>query len=83
MAREEQVRSALPVRRYDYDDESLIVADLGGPEVTADVDVLEDVVLVVVDGPRGESQYELDLPDSGVENTGITNGILTIEVNTE
>jgi hypothetical protein len=83
MPREEHIQSALPVRRYTYDSESLIVADLGTAEGDATVEVLEDVILVVLDRSDGEKQFEIDRPSEGVANTFINNGILTIEVNEE
>ena len=83
MPREEHIQSAVPVRRYEYETESLIVADLGDTEVEASVEVLEDVILVVLDRPDGETQFEIDRPPAGVANTFINNGILTIEVNQE
>ena len=81
MPDEAQIRSDVPVRRYDYDGESLIVADLGIEARDADVEVLDDVAIVVVPGPEGDRQFEIELPDAGVSNTFITNGVLTIEVN--
>lgn len=81
MARDVTVQSDVPVRRYDYETESIIVADIGAGAEDATVEVLEDVVLVVVPGLEGDAQYELELPEEGVANTFITNGILTIEVN--
>ena len=80
MARDVTVRSDVPVRRYDYETESLIVADLGASAEDVTVEVLEDVMLVVVSTPDGDVQHELELPEEGVANTFITNGILTIEV---
>lgn len=80
MPHEAQSRSDLPVRRYDYEHESLIVADLGGAG-DASVEVLGETAVVVVERPDGDVQYEIDLPPEGVSNTFITNGVLTIEVN--
>lgn len=81
MARDVTVRLDVPVRRYDYETETIIVADLGAGAEDVSVEVLEDVVMVVVSRPDGDAQYELELPEEGVANTFITNGILTIEVN--
>lgn len=81
MANETQIPSDVPVRRYHYDGETTIVADLGVEAGAASVDVLGDVAIVVVEGPEGERQFEIDLPETGVSNTFITNGVLTIEVN--
>ncbi|WP_440005450.1 DUF7127 family protein [Halomicrococcus sp. SG-WS-1] len=63
-------------RRYDYDDEQVIVADFGTAEVS--VDVLDDVAIVVVEGEENY-QTELELPE-GEAQAFINNGVLTIEV---
>ncbi len=81
MAPNVQIRSDVPVRQYDYEDGSLLVADLGPRVAEASIEVLDDVAIVVVEGPDGEEQFELELPEAGVKNTFITNGVLTIEVN--
>lgn len=62
------------VRRYRYDDESVVVVDFG-PRAETAVDVLEDTVIVVIDG----EQYEFELPDGDDPHTFIKNGVLTIE----
>lgn len=83
MERNTTVESAVPVRRYDYGSERLVVADLGPAVDDASVELLEDVAIVVIDGQEGESQFEIDLPAAGVSNTFISNGVLTFEVNEE
>ena len=65
-------------RRYDYDDEEVLVADLG-VSGEASVDVLEDVAIVVFEDEGESRQMELELPDGEAE-AFITNGVLTIEV---
>ena len=65
-------------RHYAYDDEELLVADLGVAE-DASIDVLDDAVIVVVEDEDEPHQLELDLPDGGAE-AFITNGVLTIKV---
>ncbi|PSQ45599.1 hypothetical protein BRD15_11350 [Halobacteriales archaeon SW_6_65_15] len=65
-------------RRYDYDDEELLAADLG-VSGEATVDVLDDTVIVVFEDEDGPRQLELELPDGEAE-AFITNGVLTIEV---
>ncbi|MFC7079826.1 DUF7127 family protein [Halorussus caseinilyticus] len=65
-------------RRYVYDDEEVLVADLGvGNDAT--VDVLDDAAIVVFEDDDEARQIELQLPESGAE-AFITNGVLTIEV---
>ena len=62
------------VRRYDYDDRSVMVADLG-PAADASVDVVDGTAIVVA----GEDQHEIDLPAGDVQAFN-RNGIVTIEV---
>ncbi len=75
-----EVQSDVPVWRYQSESGTRIVADLGPSVTDATVDVLEDVAIVVFDHPTGQSQFEIDLPETGVSDTFITNGVLTIEV---
>jgi hypothetical protein len=65
-------------RRYEYDDEAVVAADLG-VSGEATVDVLGDVAIVVFENEDGSEQVELELPDGEAE-AFITNGVLTIEV---
>lgn len=69
------------VRRYEYEDDDVIVVDLGADR-DATVDVVDGSAIVVVerDGSDPE-QLEIDLPD-GDAQAFIRNGVLTIEVNT-
>jgi hypothetical protein len=69
----QQLADEVGLRRYEYDDETVLAADLG-PGRDASVDVLDDAVIVVVDG----EQYDLEL--SGDARAFIRNGVLTIEV---
>ena len=63
-------------RRYEYDDETVLVVDFGNETETA-VDVVDDTVIVV----RGDDQHEIDLPDDGeASNTFIRNGVLSVEL---
>jgi len=61
------------VRRYDYEDETVIVADLGYVEGT--VDVVDGTVIVVADGDH----QEFDVP-ADASRAFMTNGIVTVEV---
>ena len=61
------------VRRYDYEAESLVVADLGDVEGT--VDLVDGRAIVVADG----DQAEFDVPE-GASRAFMTNGIVTVEV---
>lgn len=67
-------------RRYDYDDGSVVVADLGAVAAEASVEVVDDTAIVVLEGEDGSRQFDLDLPDGGA-HTFINNGVLTVEVN--
>jgi hypothetical protein len=62
------------VRRYDYDDEWVIAADLRVGEDHVDVDVVGETVIVLVDG---ETAMEFDLPGS-VESVDTNNGVLVL-----
>lgn len=75
-----EVQSDVPVWRYQSESGTRIVADLGPSVDDAFVEVLDDVAIVVVDQQTGQSQFEISLPESGVADTFITNGVLTIEV---
>lgn len=62
------------VRRYEYDGETVVAADLGPETSEADVDVVGDTVIVVQD----DDTIELDV-DGGAQ-AFMTNGVLTVEV---
>ena len=73
MTATKQLGDDASLRRYEYDDGVTLAADLGA-ERDADVDVLGDTVIVVVDG----EQYDLEV--EGDAQAFIRNGVLTIEV---
>lgn len=63
------------VRTYEYDDRTVVVADLGGDGT---VDVADDTVIVVLED---DEQFELELPaGAGSATAFMNNGVLTIEV---
>lgn len=62
------------VSRYEYDDRIVYAADLGPGE--AAVDVVGNTVMLV----RGDEQTEFNVPESGLTEATINNGVLTIEV---
>lgn len=66
-------------RQYDYDDETVFVADLGRRASDAFVEVVDGTAIVVVETGEGQEQYEFDLPSENA-HTFISNGVLTIEV---
>ncbi|WP_306059513.1 DUF7127 family protein [Natronococcus wangiae] len=64
-------------RRYDYEDESVLVVDFGSVDDGAAVDLVDGTVIVVVD----DDQYEFDLPEGAADaHTFIRNGVLTVEL---
>ncbi|MFB6174160.1 MAG: hypothetical protein ABEI39_05900 [Halobacteriales archaeon] len=70
---QQQSEGAL-VRRYEYDDRTTVVADLG-PGAEASVDVVDGTAILVA----GDRQRELDLPEGDVQAVN-NNGVVTIEV---
>ena len=66
-----------PVSRIEYPDGStVLVADVG-PGRDANVDIVDDTVMVVV----GDEQYDFELPVGSDAQAFIKNGVLTVEVN--
>lgn len=66
-------------RQYDYDEETVFVADLGRHAAEASVDVVDGTAIVVLETADGQKQYEFDVPAEDA-HTFISNGVLTIEV---
>jgi len=62
-----------PVRQYEYDDASVLVADFGPAE--GSVDVVDGTAIIVVDG----EQFEFDVP-AGEARATMNNGVVTVEV---
>lgn len=71
--RQQSVAEDVDVRRYAYDDSTVLAADFGHTE-SASADVVDDTVIVVVDG----EQYDIEI--EGDARARINNGVLTIEV---
>ncbi|MFW5937421.1 MAG: DUF7127 family protein [Halanaeroarchaeum sp.] len=82
VAASHQARDEVLYRQYDYDDETVIVADLGADVDDASVDVVDGTAIVVFETAEGPRQYEFDLP-TGDAHTFISNGVLTFEVRGE
>ena len=59
------------VRQYEYERESVVVADFGG--VDGSVDVVDGTAIVVVE----DNQYEFEVPEGA--KAFIRNGVVTIE----
>ena len=60
------------VRRYEYDDSAVLVADFG--PVDGAVDVVDGTAMVVVD----DDQYEFEVGED-VDRAIMNNGVVTIE----
>jgi len=60
------------VRRYEYDDSAVLVADFG--PVDGAVDVVDGTAMVVVD----DDQYEFEIGED-VDRAIMNNGVVTIE----
>ena len=71
----QQLSDDVPVRRFEYDDgTNVLAADLGvGRDVS--VDVVDETAIVVA----GSDQYDLEVP-AGDAQAFIKNGVLTVEV---
>ena len=68
------------VRRYEYEDRTVVAADLGVADGDASVDVVDGTAIVVIDGGENAVQEEFDLPAGRAAKAFIKNGIVTIEV---
>lgn len=78
MTNQQQLVGDAPLRRYDYDDGSVVFAADVGVADDASVDVVDGTAIVVVGG----EQYDFEVPD-GEARAFIRNGVLTIEMTSE
>lgn len=67
------------LRRYEYDDEWIIAADIPVEETSIDVDIVGTTAIVVIDDGEQVAETEFELPGSDA-TVDITNGVLTITV---
>lgn len=67
------------VRRYDYEDEWVIAADVGVGDDLLNVDIVGETAIVVVDHGDRVSEAELDLPGPDAD-VAVNNGVLSIRV---
>ena len=67
------------VRRYEYDDSWILVADVGAAASNIDVDIVGTTAIVVVDDGSEVTEAEFDLPGTDA-TVRIKNGVVTIEV---
>lgn len=77
-----QARDEVLYRQYDYDEETVFVADLGTDVEDASVEVVDGTAIVVLETPEGAHQYEFEIP-AGDAHTFMKNGVLSIEVSGE
>ncbi|TKX57728.1 Hsp20/alpha crystallin family protein [Halorubrum sp. SS7] len=66
------------LRRYEYDDEWIVAADLGADDDAVTVDTVGETAIVVVEGPDGPVESEFELPGTAVD-AAVNNGVLTVE----
>ncbi|MFC6785500.1 Hsp20/alpha crystallin family protein [Halobaculum halobium] len=70
------------LRRYDYDDGTVIAADLNAADEDVTVDTVDGTAIVVIareDG-RADEEFEFELPGSAA-SVDIENAVLTIGIN--
>ena len=72
--------SSRAVRTYEYEDDTVLVADLRLPDENLDLDIIDGTAIVVVTVDGEEHQFEFDLPDGDVTKAIINNGVVTIEI---
>lgn len=67
-------RQGVTVRKYEYEDDTVIAVDFGVSPDELSVDIVDDTAIVVADG----QQIEFEVP-SDAQDVTINDGILTIE----
>lgn len=77
MTEQQQLVGDAPLRRYDYDDEVVLAADLGTVG-EATVEVVDGTAIVVVD----DEQHDFEVPADDAR-AFIRNGVLTVEMTIE
>lgn len=68
------------VHTVEYDDSTVLVADLRIPDENLDLDVVGQTGIIIVTADGEERQFEFDLPAGDVTKAIINNGVVTIEV---
>lgn len=66
------------LRRYDYDDGTVIAADLNAADENVTVDTVDGTAIVVIERDDDDEEFEFDLPGSAT-SVDIENGVLTIQ----
>lgn len=67
------------LRRYEYDDEWVVAADLPVDDDAVDVDVVGTTAILVVDHGDRVTETEFELPGAAV-SIEVENGVLTITI---
>jgi HSP20 family molecular chaperone IbpA len=67
------------VRRYEYDDSWVLVADVGAAAGDIDVDIVGTTAIVVAEDGTELTEAEFELPGTDA-TAGVRNGVVTIEV---
>ncbi|ESS07918.1 MAG: hypothetical protein A07HN63_02424 [uncultured archaeon A07HN63] len=67
------------LRRYEYDDQWVLAADLAVGDDSVEYDIIGDTLILVVDDEGDVTETELDLPGEDADVT-VNNGVLTVQV---
>lgn len=67
------------LRRYEYEDNHVVAADLGVNDDNVDVDIVGDTAIVVIETDDRLTETEFELPGSNGE-VDVNNGVLTITI---
>jgi len=69
------------LRRYDYDNDTVIAADLNAADEDVTVDTVDGTAIVVIapEDDRDDEEFEFELPGPAA-SVDMENGVLTIEV---
>ncbi|WP_049983173.1 hypothetical protein [Halorubrum sp. BV1] len=66
------------LRRYEYEDEWVVAADLGVDAENVSVDTVGETAIVVIEGSGEPVESEFDLPGTA-ESVSVANGVITVE----
>lgn len=67
------------VRRYDYDDRTVLAADIGADDENVSVNTVDGTAIVVLQREGREEEFEIELPGAAA-NVDTQNGVLTITI---
>lgn len=66
------------LRRYEYDDEWVVAADLGVETDDVSIDTVGATAIVVIEGRDEPIESEFEIPGTA-ETVSVENGVITIE----